>query len=188
MAVEQARAEAEPEVLEKLDLVEPSVDCEGEFLDMVNDFREAGDPAYDAVPELVDGDFAAYVQRLRDQATGRWLEGGRVPATTYWLVRGDGMVIGASSLRQWLSPFLEIEGGHVGYRIRPSERRKGYGTRILALTLEKARDLGLHRVLVTCDSDNLASARIIQKNGGQFDNEVISPSSGKLVSRYWIDL
>jgi predicted acetyltransferase len=85
-------------------------------------------------------------------------------------------------------PALEHHGGHVGYAIRPSERLKGYGTRLLALTLDKAREMGLGRVLVTCDTDNFASVRVIEKNGGVLENQVISNRSGKMISRYWIAL
>lgn len=176
-------------VAEKLTLIDPSMDYEKEFLEMTADFRHAGDMSYDVVPELIRHDFAGYVRKLHDQANGIGLDAGRVPSNTYWLLREDDRtVLGASSLRHELTPSLEIEGGHIGYRIRPSQRRKGYGTQILALTLEKAREAGLRRVLVTCDTDNITSAHIIQKNGGIFENEVISPYTGKRVSRYWIDV
>ncbi|MHB8934154.1 MAG: GNAT family N-acetyltransferase, partial [Bellilinea sp.] len=93
-----------------------------------------------------------------------------------------------SRLRHRLTPLLEEEGGHIGYDIRPSERGKGYATLLLALTLEKARESGMAGVLVTCDEDNIASARVIEKNKGQLLNTVVSQTSGKQVRRYWIDL
>ena len=71
--------------------------------------------------------------------------------------------------------------------MRPSERRKGYGTLILELTLEKAKDLGLDKVLLTCDTDNVASAKIIEKNGGKLAGQAISNKNGKQISRYWIE-
>jgi predicted acetyltransferase len=81
------------------------------------------------------------------------------------------------------------EGGHIGYTVRPSDRRKGYGSTLCRLMLEEAWSrLGLRRVLITCDTDNVGSARIIQKNGGVFESEVRSDHSGKRVSRYWVDL
>jgi len=176
-------------IAERLALIDPTTDYEREFMEMAADFSHAGDMAYDVIPELIRGDFAGYVRKLHDAAEGVGLDPGRVRSNTYWLLREeDTAILGASSLRHELTPSLEIEGGHIGYRIRPSQRRKGYGTRILALTVEKAREMGLPRVLVTCDTDNVASARIIQKNGGIFENEVISPYTGKRVSRYWIDV
>jgi predicted acetyltransferase len=138
--------------------------------------------------EGVFDDFPAFVQRLRDQMSPETVQPGRVPSHHFWLVTHDQRVIGISSLRHWLMPHLEKEGGHIGYRIRPSERRKGYGTRLLALTLEKAIGIGLTRVLVTCDEDNIGSRRIIEKNGGQLAGKGISEMTGKPVLRYWIDL
>ena len=85
-------------------------------------------------------------------------------------------------------PHLEKEGGHIGYNIRPTERKKGYGTAILSLTLAKARGLGLKEVIVTCDSDNVGSLVIIEKNGGQHISTAASDHSGKQVNRYKIVL
>ena len=82
---------------------------------------------------------------------------------------------------------MMIEGGNIGYAIRPSERRKGFGTLILRLTLEKAKNIGLTRVLVTCDADNVASRKIIERNGGVLAGQVVSEHTGKLVMRYFID-
>jgi predicted acetyltransferase len=96
--------------------------------------------------------------------------------------------VGASRLRHALTPALEDIGGHIGYDIRPTERRKGYGTRLLALMLHKAKALGLARVFLTCDTENVASAKIIEKNGGVLASQSVSPRAGVLVSRYWIEL
>ncbi|HET6317136.1 MAG TPA: GNAT family N-acetyltransferase, partial [Chloroflexota bacterium] len=86
-----------------------------------------------------------------------------------------------------LTRALEAEGGNVGYIIRPSQRRKGYGTLILALTLSEARRRGMSRVCVTIDADNLPSARVIEKNAGGLSGQSVSQDSGKLVSQYWIE-
>ena len=92
------------------------------------------------------------------------------------------------NLRHCLIPSLEHYGGHIGYFIRPSERDKGYGTRMLILALDEARKLGLSQVMMTCNINNLASARGIEKNGGVLASQGISRVSGKLISRYWITL
>lgn len=168
-------------------LTKPVVNLQTEFLSMIDDYRAAGERPYQRVRQLVIDRFSEYVRQLDEASRGVGQEAGLVPQTTFWLVR-DHTVIGVSRLRHHLTPDLEREGGHIGYDIRPSERRKGYGTRLLALTLEKARELGLRRVLVTCDTDNIGSARIIQKNGGRLEDETVSADSGKPVSRYWIDL
>ena len=173
---------------ETLTLVEPTVALELAFRSLVEDYRAAGGERYQDVPGLAEAGFDAYVRRLQEASRGVGLLPGHVPQTTFWLVRDGTTIVGISRLRHYLTPALEQEGGHIGYNVCPSERRKGYGTRLLALTLKAARTRGLHRVLVTCDTDNVASARIIQKNGGQLAGEVISAFSGKPVSRYWIHL
>jgi predicted acetyltransferase len=175
-------------VTDDLVLVEPDVSYRKAFIAMAEDYRRAGEHRHQQV-SLDEVGFATYVQTLQKASRGIGLRSGWVPATTYWLMRPNSPVIlGVSVLRHWLTATLEKEGGHIGYMITPSQRRKGYGTQQLALCLEKACAMGLDRVLVTCDTDNVGSARIIQNNGGVFEDEVISDISGKPVSRYWIEL
>ena len=81
---------------------------------------------------------------------------------------------------------LRVIGGHIGYGIRPTERNKGYGSIILRLALEKARKLGIKNVLITCAKDNIASAKVVQNNGGKLDSELIK--GNRTVQRYWIEL
>ena len=165
-------------------LVEPAADLEAAFRDMAAEWRVSG------VGRFADafGDFATYVQALEAQKDPDNLPPGWVPGSTFWLVTEEGRVVGTSRLRHWLVPHLEDEGGHIGYDVRPSARGEGYGTALLALTLEKARALGLEEVLVTCDTDNVASARVIEKNGGRLVGQGVSDESGKQVSRYRIVL
>lgn len=96
-------------------------------------------------------------------------------------------LIGLSNLRLELTDYLRQFGGHVGYSIAPDCWGQGYGTQLLALTIDKARQEGLQRLLITCDQSNLASARVIEKNGGILENMVTQPD-GNLLCRYWIDL
>jgi predicted acetyltransferase len=155
---------------------------------MFADFCTADEGGFLSDWEQARGDIDAYVQRLRDFSQDVGLAEGVVPESTYWLVRDGTYFVGYSRLRHRLVPALEHHGGHVGYAIRPAERGKEYGTRILALTLDKARALGLDRVLVTCDTDNVPSVRVIEANGGALEDQVISRRSGKRISRYWIAL
>jgi len=173
---------------ETLTLVEPTIALELSFCSLVEGYRAAGEERYQDIPELAGAGFEAYVRRLEEESQGVGLPPGYVPQTTFWLVRAGTTIVGISRLRHHLTPALEQERGHIGYDTCPSERHRGYGTRLPALTLEKARAKALQRVLVTCDTDNVASARVIQKYGGQLAGEVISARSGKPVSRYWIHL
>lgn len=110
-----------------------------------------------------------------------------MPQTIYWLIDGEEF-IGRSSLRHELTPALLEIGGHIGYEIRPSRRRRGYGRAILRLTLEEARGRGLSEVLVTCDTDNVGSRKIIEANGGRFADERPGPPGARPTRRYWIPL
>jgi predicted acetyltransferase len=168
-------------------LIRPAAEHRSEFLAMVEEYREAGELYHHADRQRLADDFTGYVGRLEATSRGSGLPPGHVPWTTLWLVR-DRTIVGTSRLRHTLTPDLEQEGGHIGYDIRPSERRKGYGTLILTLTLDKAKELGLKRALLTCDRDNVASARVIERNGGQLAGVGPSPETGRPVSRYWIEL
>ena len=89
-------------------------------------------------------------------------------------------------IRHRLNEYLLQFGGNIGYSVRPSQRRKGYATEMLALALEECRKLGLNRALVTCDKTNIGSAKTIQKNGGVLENEVLE--GDRITQRYWIAL
>lgn len=105
-----------------------------------------------------------------------------VPCEYYWVTDGDPVeVVGFLALRTRLNDWLFNEGGHIGYSVRPSRRREGHASRALALALERAAALGIDRALVTCDDDNVASARTIERGGGVYEDT----RNGK--RRYWIE-
>lgn len=132
--------------------------------------------------------FEVFVGELKDWSCGKDLKDGWVAFSTFWLTDEHGRIVGKSSLRHELTEHLSNIGGHIGYLICESQRRKGYGTEILRLTLEKARALGLDRVLVTCDDNNIASAKIIEKNGGVLENIYQDDELDVPKRRYWIEL
>ncbi len=127
-----------------------------------------------------------YLERVRKDALGEDLPEGFVPSTTYWLME-DGEYIGHVNIRHRLTPALERLGAHIGYAIRPSWRGKGYGTQMLRMALEKARSLGVERVLITCDKDNIASRKVIEKNGGVFRDEIEVEGRSTPTLRFWIE-
>jgi len=164
-------------------LVEPSLDLKSELLSMAEEYQTRGDDRYQAVIQ----DPTAFIRTLELYSKGIDLPLGFVPTTTFFLLSNN-RIMGRSSLRHRLTAELVNEGGHIGYDIRPSERMKGYGNLILKLMLDKARSIGLDRVLVTCDVDNVASASIIRKNGGKLHGQSISNRTGKIVLQHWIEL
>jgi predicted acetyltransferase len=117
-------------------------------------------------------EFAAYVRRLIEQKfaeTPRPV--GHVPGTTLWWIDGR-QFLGRLTIRHRLTPSLERQGGHIGYDVRPSARRKGHATAMLRAALPKARELGIDRALITCDADNIGSRKVIERNGGEFVDEI----------------
>ena len=110
-----------------------------------------------------------------------------VTATLFVGMReSDGRIVGMIDLRHTLNDFLAEVGGHIGYSVRPDERRKGYAKQMLALVLKEARKRGIDRVLITCDDDNVGSARTIEANGGMFER--LAHIDGEVLRRYWIEL
>ena len=113
---------------------------------------------------------------------------GLVPDSVFFLLdKQRDRLLGAVNIRHYLSESLLQSGGHIGDGIRPSERRKGYGTQLIRLALVECRRLGIQRVLMTCDKDNVASAKTIVRNGGVLENEFVN-DEGVLEQRYWITL
>ena len=101
----------------------------------------------------------------------------------------DGKLVGGFVLRHDISKGALINhGGNIGYFIRPSERKKGYGTEMLKSALEKAKDIGLDKIMVSCRKENIASAKVIESNGGIFENERYDDVKGETYRRYWIRL
>jgi predicted acetyltransferase len=130
--------------------------------------------------------FGRYLQVLGEQERGEHLPPNHVPSTFLFAFAGS-RIVGRVSIRHALNPFLARIGGHIGYAVVPECRRKGYATEILRQALLIARErLGLDRVLVTCDDDNVASMRTIEKNGGVLDNVVTGQDLAKPKRRYWI--
>lgn len=109
-----------------------------------------------------------------------------VPATLYFGMAND-KIVGTIQIRHKLSQRLLKTYGHIGYGVRPSERRKGYASKMLALALEKCKELRIDNVLISCDKDNIASSKTILKNGGNFDKE-FAEEDGNIVKQYWITL
>ena len=171
--------------MNELSLIDPSTEMTA-ALPMINEIGPE-DGGFQGVAEpLTLETFPTFVAELEDVAAGKQLPEGWVPMNTYWLVRGGTHPVGISRLRHRLTENLFKHGGHIGYWIRPSERGKGYGTHLLAMTCQKAREIGIDHILVTCYRNNKGSIRIIEKNGGILDLS-LSPDSQNEELHYWIE-
>ncbi len=172
--------------MEAMRLVSPSSVYEKSFKAAVEEMREAeGLEFWEQVGSPKN--IREYIQIRLDHSKGKHLPIGWIPATTYWLV-DDENFIGETTIRHELTEHLLNVGGHIGYWIRPSQRKIGYGTKILQMALSKAKTMGIHQVRITCDETNTASRKIIEANGGKLDGVT---NMGETLPRkllFWISL
>ena len=159
----------------------PSPRYRESFLAAVAEFQAEGLPWWSgAAIELAAEDFEAFVQSKLDEATRETDE--RPFKTHLWTIE-DNAFVGRIAIFHHLTPALEVSGGHIGYDVRPSFRCRGLATEMLRRALPVAWELGLSRVLLTCDASNLASQRVIERNAGVRDT-TRATDDGKLA--YWI--
>lgn len=169
-------------------LVSPQPEHEKLWQNIVEEFKAQGEKI---IPYALKFDCENYTDFLNktaafssEESTPKHL----VTASTYFLMNAQqDKILGAVNIRHKLNENLLKVGGHIGYGVAPSSRRCGYASKMLAMALEKCRELGLEKVLVTCDKNNIASAKTILSNGGVLENE-ITEDSGNIVQRYWIGL
>jgi predicted acetyltransferase len=131
-----------------------------------------------------DMPFAGYVDLLARRQRGEDLPAHFVP-NTFLLAEVGGVIVGRASIRHHLTERLLVEGGHIGYGVLPEHRRRGYATEILRQSLGIVADMGIEKVLVTCDDDNTGSAAVIERCGGVLA-EVGEGHEGQALRRYWI--
>ena len=134
----------------------------------------------------VEKDFSPYAIR-KNLETKEGEKPGFVPDSVYFCLDIDrNIFVGAVNIRHYLNESLYKSGGHIGDGIRPSERKKGYATAMIGLALEKCKELGINKVLMTCDKTNIGSAKSIINNGGVLESEF--EEDGVVEQRYWITL
>lgn len=170
-----------------LRLLSPTIELKDAYLSMLDEWREIGEKLVPWILEHDPSDFPLLLEKLEGYSRGIGIGEKFVPHSTYWLVDRNNRVVGAVNIRHRLNDFLLDRGGHIGYGVRPSARRKGYATEMLRLALKVARDMGIERVLLVCDKENIGSAKTIVNNGGVLDSEGIG-DDGKVIQRYWITL
>ena len=170
-------------------LIEPTLEYDRQIRAYRKEFLDCGD-SMDGTGALRNfenpQDWINYVNLHRNSLT---VPEGRVPSTQYMLVREeDRKIVGMLDVRHFLNDFLGKYGGHIGYSIAPSERRKGYAALMLKMALPECKKLGMEKVLITCISGNEGSKRTILRNGGVYESTVYEPDEGVFLERYWIDL
>ncbi len=166
-----------------MNLVKPSLDWKEQHEDYMEEWGFER-----MVPSSMDlsrfHTYEEYLNTLDERAQGKepW-----VPSSHYFLVNDLNKIVGMLDIRHELNEFLRTIGGHIGYGIRPSERNKGYASYLLKQALTKCKELNITQVLITCNEDNIASAKVILKNGG-IEEDLFITEEGLMKRRFWIDL
>jgi predicted acetyltransferase len=173
--------------MQTLKLILPSLEIKSEIAKFLQELKD-GENGYRG------SDFASglitieqQIENYQNMHLGKNLESWQVPQTTFLLVDKDNQIVGMSRLRHTLNENLLHHGGHIGYFISQAYRGKGYGAKILDLTLQEAKKLNINQILITVQSYNSASIRVIEKNGGILEDERLD-EDGNPFKRYWINL
>ncbi|WP_054028859.1 GNAT family N-acetyltransferase [Bacillus sp. FJAT-28004] len=169
-------------------LIKPSIEYRDAYVSFYEDWLKSGEDMVPWVIEREPADFNAFIDFLySEDSESKITNRDHVPHSTYWLRNEDNIIVGAVNIRHRLNEKLLNQGGHIGYGIRPSERRKGYANNILSAALEITKEWGLQKVLVVCDKGNIGSEKTIVKNGGILESEYIE-ENGNTIRRFWIEL
>ena len=168
----------------KLRLVKASNQYCDQIKDMLDEWNATGEKIIPYAIRRIDyHDFAYYCDNLEAKDTSCSL----VPDSTFFCLDEErDMIVGAVNIRHYLNESLLLNGGHIGDGVRPSERRKGIATKMIALALDECKNLGITKVLMVCEKENIGSAKSIQNNGGILENEI--EVDGVIEQRYWIEL
>jgi len=173
--------------MESIKLVPPSKEYEMQILDYKNEYLQSGDQFHGTAGLDKFQDLDEWLSRIEKNSKEETVREGWVPSSTFLAIRDfDNKMIGMIDVRHRLTESLLQFSGHIGYSVRKSEREKGYAKEMLRMALGVCKDININRVLVTCNKENIASAKTILSNGGKLENEVVE--GNQLTQRYWITL
>jgi predicted acetyltransferase len=175
--------------LPEIKMTSPRLDLESAFRRYVEDFREHGERKHGKYLGISHDQYVEYIDALDTRSRGvkQNERPGGVPTTTFWFATRNNEIAGMIRIRHELDDFFSEEGGHIGYDVAPSFRNEGIASYMLSAAVIYSRErLALGSVLVTCDEDNDASRRVIEKNGGVCTSRRISNRSGKPILHYQI--
>ena len=174
--------------MDTIELVIPTAKHETDATAFAKEVMQADGEGIHGSSKLYTTDtYALWLENITRNALGETLPN-LFPADTYFAMRVcDEQIVGIINIRHTLdSDFMRNYGGHIGYTVRPNERRKGYATQMLRLALERCKERNINRVLITCDPANTASYRVIEACSGVLENEIPYPDTNEFVRRYWI--
>lgn len=169
-----------------MELKEISKEYENEIMEYRREFLLNEDKLHGCGGLVKHDNFHDWMEYNRLNENPQTVKEGYVPCKTYLCIE-DNRLVGMVNIRYSLNEYCFNYSGNIGYSVRKSERKKGYATEILNLALTELKKKGINRVLMTCNKSNIASSKVIIKNGGIYENEVLE-EDGNIVERYWIDI
>ncbi|WP_312942866.1 GNAT family N-acetyltransferase [Oscillibacter sp.] len=176
------------EVMETLLLKKPTLEIKNDALDYKDEHLQNGETELHGGALLGSLQYEEWLKLTLDNADEKTVHSDWVVSSTFFVIReSDNQIIGMVDIRHNLNDFLASYGGHIGYGVRPSERRKGYATAILKMALDYSKSIGLKRVMLACNKDNEASRKTIIKCGGIQEREFVH-TDGKTIQIYWINI
>ncbi len=161
-------------------LVKPTLYMEKEYVDYITEWEATEEKIVPNAAKRDSMSFKELINKWKEYESESIYEKGLVPSSIYFLMDEYKIIYGVIDIRHELNDYLLRYGGHIGYGIRPSQRRKGYASQMLTLALPIVKELGISKALITCDKNNVGSAKTIMNNGGILENEI--------TQRYWIEL
>lgn len=174
--------------MDQLLLIKPKLALEAEIEEYKREHFEKGEYELHGSALLDKLSFEKWLELVENNSYENTVHPDWVVSSTFLVIRkSDNRIVGMLDIRHSLNEFLKNYGGHIGYGVRPTERRKGYATQMLKQGLEFCKTIGLEKVMLACYKDNLASSRTIIKCGGALERE-FAHSDGKTVQVFWIML
>ncbi len=170
----------------KIKLIKTTLEMKNEYYDYIKEWEESKEEIVPYSARLLGDTYEEWLKKTIKFEEKETCPLNFVSASTYFLVREDKKIIGAINIRHSLNDYLLKFGGNIGYGIRPSERKQGYASQMLSLGLLIIKQMGIKKVLITCDVKNIGSAKTIIKNGGILENEV--QEKNRVIQRYWITI
>lgn len=175
--------------MEELVLLRPTAEYAEQIMACKKEYLAIGSSMDGCGPMRRTDDPMEYIEKCALEENPETCPASLVPATQFMLVRkADNKVLGFLQVRHEFNDYLSKYGGHIGYSVRPSERRKGYAKAMLKMALPYCREIGLDRVLITCTDGNIGSEKTILANGGVYESTVHEPNENEDLKRFWIEL
>ncbi len=175
--------------MEELLLRRPTAEYAEQILECKKEYLAAGSSMDGCGPLRRTEDPMEYIKKCALEEDPKTCPAPLVPATQFMLIRkADDRVLGFLQVRHEFNEYLSTFGGHIGYSVRPSERRRGYAKEMLRMALPYCREIGLDKVLITCTDGNVGSEKTILANGGVYESTVYEPNDRVDLKRFWITL